>query len=116
MMTVAIFLNGNPLVAKSVVNEGFNSDTGKHSYRLDSGEVILHDRDAGAIALAIEMLKYIRNDEPNRMIPQPIHDPMCDVDPVKLAWKRTIPKGATAHVCGKCAERLGLEEIKVVGS
>lgn len=33
------------------------------------------------------------------------HDPKCDVDPETNRWKRSIPAGETATVCGYCIKR-----------
>ena len=58
MITVAIFINGEPLMARSAVNKGIEND--KHKYAVDDGSIILHNRDDGAVKLAIELLKTIK--------------------------------------------------------
>lgn len=51
-------------MARSAVNIGANAKTKpKCRYRLDDGSIILHDRDHGAVKLAIEMLKTIKEVE-----------------------------------------------------
>lgn len=32
----------------------------------------------------------------------PTHDNICDVNPENLTWRRTIPKGESAQICGEC--------------
>lgn len=62
MLTVAILINGNPIVAKNAVNKGTRDD-GMTEYLTDSGETILHKRGDGAVVLARKLLDTIRNDE-----------------------------------------------------
>ena len=56
MFTVAILINGNPLMARSAVNQCEQDADGRTKYRIDTGEVILHDPKDGAIALAHKLL------------------------------------------------------------
>ena len=60
MITVAILINGNPIMARSATNTLVETATGEHIYFCDSGEKIKHKRDAGAVSLAIKMLKTIK--------------------------------------------------------
>lgn len=65
MISVAIFINGTPIMARSAVNRGradgvFVPHKEMCKYEVDDGSVIEHDRAAGAVALAIEMLKTIK--------------------------------------------------------
>ena len=60
MISVAIMINGNPIMARSAVNEGEARASKKCRYRLDDGQDILHDPEDGAVKLAIEMLKTIK--------------------------------------------------------
>lgn len=66
MLTVAILINGNPLVAKNAVNQTRRNAKGQVAYKTDSGEILWHDPDEGAIALAHKLLDTIRNDRPAR--------------------------------------------------
>ena len=59
MITVAILINGNPIMARSATNTGRGMPDGKVIYRVDTGEEIAHKRDAGAVELAIKLLKTI---------------------------------------------------------
>lgn len=60
MITVAILINANPIYTRTAVNIG-NADDGIHSaYELDTGQIIEHKREDGAVKLAIEMLKTIK--------------------------------------------------------
>ena len=63
MITVAILINGNPIVAKNAINLGQHDEQGRTAYKTDSGEIIHHERNAGAVALAKMLLDMIRNDE-----------------------------------------------------
>lgn len=68
MITVTISINGAPIYARSARNIGplvgdqetLTSFAGMCVYKLDTGEEITHKRDDGAVALAHEMLKTIR--------------------------------------------------------
>lgn len=62
MITVAILINGNPLVARNAVNTGRINDKGYTLYHTDSGETVLHKPEDGAIALAHQLLDLIKND------------------------------------------------------
>ncbi len=58
MLTVAILLNGEPLMARSAVKIGHPSD-GLTMYRVDDGTIIYHDRKDGALVLAKKLLDTI---------------------------------------------------------
>lgn len=60
MISVAIMINGNPIIARSAVNEGEGRGSNKCRYRLDDGSNIMHHPNDGAVKLAIEMLKTIK--------------------------------------------------------
>ncbi len=62
MITVAILINGQPIVARNAVNQSEINDEGATKYLTDSGEVIWHKRENGAVALAHQLLDLIRND------------------------------------------------------
>jgi hypothetical protein len=61
MITVAILLNGYPLIARSAHRRtSRHNKDGKNAYLLDTGEIIYHTYEEGAIKLAIKMLKTIK--------------------------------------------------------
>lgn len=59
MISVSIAINGEPIFARSAVNVGTQS-CGRTKYSLDDGTSLLHKREDGAVRLAIEMLKTIK--------------------------------------------------------
>jgi hypothetical protein len=61
MITVAILINGQPIVAKNAINQAEENDKGETKYLNDAGEVIWHKRGDGAVALAHKLLDTIRN-------------------------------------------------------
>lgn len=63
MITVAILINGQPIVAKNAVNQGKLNSKGETAYKTDSGEIIWHSRSDGARSLAKKLLDTIRNDD-----------------------------------------------------
>lgn len=63
MITVAILLNGNPLVARNAINQGRTNERGETAYLTDSGVTLWHRRDAGAVELAKRLLDEIKNDK-----------------------------------------------------
>lgn len=65
MITVSISINGEPIYARTAVNVTQKpTEFGPNLYRLDDGRLITHERQSGAVKLAIEMLKTIK--EPKR--------------------------------------------------
>ncbi len=58
MISVAILINGEPIMARSAVNRETDKD-GLAIYDVDDGSVITHKKEDGAVKLAIEMLKTI---------------------------------------------------------
>ncbi len=62
MITVAILINGNPIVARNAINQSRQNENGETAYLTDAGEIIWHPREAGAVALAKKLLDTIRND------------------------------------------------------
>ena len=60
MITVAILINGNPLMARSATNTLNETPDGRQIYMLDTGERMVHRREDGAVKLAIKMLKTIK--------------------------------------------------------
>jgi hypothetical protein len=63
MITVAILINGNPIVARNAVNQNRKNKKGQTAYKTDSGEIIYHDPKDGAVALAKKLLDTIMNDK-----------------------------------------------------
>lgn len=67
MITVAILINGNPIVARNAVNIGQRAPgSDECAYETDSGAIIYHDPVDGAVALAHKLLDEIKNDKPQR--------------------------------------------------
>lgn len=60
MISVAIMINGNPIMARSAVNKGIEFDDGNVEYLCDDGTIIYHNPDDGAVELAIKLLKTIQ--------------------------------------------------------
>ncbi len=61
MITVAILINGHPIAARSALNIGeVNPGDDLCRYKSDDGETLLHRTGDGAVALAIQMLKTIK--------------------------------------------------------
>ncbi len=59
MITVAILINGQPIMSRAAVNRRELPD-GRCLYELDDGSTLNHRRDDGAVLLAIEMLKTLK--------------------------------------------------------
>lgn len=63
MISVSIFINGKPIFTRSAVNvtpQPLPPGDEKHLYKVDDGSFIRHQRNKGAVALAIQMLKTIK--------------------------------------------------------
>ena len=60
MLSVAIMINGNPIMARSVVNKENTTVEIEHAYLVDDGSVIYHDPDDGAVKLAIKLFETIK--------------------------------------------------------
>jgi hypothetical protein len=60
MITVAIFINGQSLMARSAVNTGKMLGNGCVVYEVDDGSKVHHHPDSGAVKLAIKLLKTIK--------------------------------------------------------
>jgi hypothetical protein len=63
VITVAILINGQPIIARSAVNRGPSDREGFTRYEVDDGSTLLHRRDDGAVALAIAMLGTVKKME-----------------------------------------------------
>lgn len=62
MITVAILINGQPIMARSATNthKGEIADDTVCTYKVDDGSVIAHRHGDGAVPLAIAMLRTIK--------------------------------------------------------
>jgi len=60
MISVTISINGNPLMARSAVRTRDEDINGKLAYNVDDGTIVHHDPDDGAVKLAIQLLKTIK--------------------------------------------------------
>lgn len=60
MLTVAILINGQPIMARSAVNTGKVLGNGATVYAVDDGSKVHHHVDSGAVALAQKLLKTIK--------------------------------------------------------
>jgi len=59
MLSVSIALNGEPIYARTAVNQG-EQPGGLTEYLIDDGSIVLHKREDGAVALAIQILQTIK--------------------------------------------------------
>jgi hypothetical protein len=62
VITVAILINGNPIMARSAVNKG-EASNGHTRYQLDDGTSVLHKSEEGAVVLAKKLLNSIKEGE-----------------------------------------------------
>jgi hypothetical protein len=62
LITVAILINGNPIVARNAINQGKQNALGETAYLTDSGEIVWHKPEDGAALLAHKLLDLIKND------------------------------------------------------
>ena len=62
MITVSILINDTPIFTRSGRNQLETDDQGRTKYVLDTGDVIWHIRDLGAVELAKKMLDTINED------------------------------------------------------
>lgn len=61
MISVAIMINGNPIMARSAVNKGREEEnSGYTEYLIDDGSRLLHKQNDGAVVLAKMMLDTIK--------------------------------------------------------
>jgi hypothetical protein len=56
MITVAIYVNGVPLIVRSASRVGKPKKGKPSEYRVDTGDIIMHYYDEGAIVLAHKLL------------------------------------------------------------
>ena len=60
MLTVAILINGQPIMARSAVNTGKILANGCTVYEVDDGSKVHHHTENGAVKLAEKLLKTIK--------------------------------------------------------
>ena len=60
MITVTIFVNGSPVYSRSARNVTGKS-SGPNRYLVDTGDVIQHFREEGAVVLAKKMLDTVHD-------------------------------------------------------
>jgi len=60
MLSVAIMINGNPIMARSATNKGKVVGIEECQYLVDDGSIIYHNPDDGAVKLAIKLLETIK--------------------------------------------------------
>ena len=58
MITVSIFINGNPVITRSARRTRMNK-RGVGTYKLDTGKTLTHNYEEGAIVLAKRMLDTV---------------------------------------------------------
>jgi hypothetical protein len=63
MISVAIMINGNPIIARSAVNKMETNKDGQIRYACDDGSNIWHYPQDGAVVLAKKMLDTIREEK-----------------------------------------------------
>ncbi len=68
MITVAILINGNPLMARSASNTGREDSKGRTVYACDDGSAIYHHDEDGAVALAKKLMDTIVEDAALKVI------------------------------------------------
>ncbi len=67
MLSVSICINGQPIYARTAVNQG-EQPSGFTKYLLDDGSTVLHKPEDGAVALAIQLLKTIKEQGVSRKV------------------------------------------------
>ena len=60
MLTVVIYVNGSPILARSARNAGKVDEEGRTLYHADDDRLIRHFASDGAVSLAIKMLKDVK--------------------------------------------------------
>ena len=63
MISVAIMINGNPIMARSAVNKGKLLNSSKHKYLVDDGSIIYHNPNDGVVKLAKLLLDTIKEQD-----------------------------------------------------
>jgi hypothetical protein len=60
MLTVAILINGQPVMARSAMNTGKTLGNGCVVYEVDDGSKVHNHPENGAVKLAVKLLKTIK--------------------------------------------------------
>lgn len=60
MISVAIMINGNPIMARSTVNKGNKLGSEVCVYEVDDGTIVYHNPDDGVVQLAKLLLDTIK--------------------------------------------------------
>jgi hypothetical protein len=103
MITVAILINGQPIMARSAVNQMRTDALGRTLYRVDDGTELWHRRDDGAVELAKMMLGTIREtDTPDTKDGRHVCDECGKVGPIIGKHERI-----GVWVCQRCQKELG---------
>lgn len=64
MITVTIFVGEVPLYTRTARNTGRENDRGHKAYELDTGDILFHKPEAGAVVLAKKMLDTVVEKRP----------------------------------------------------
>ena len=60
MITVVIYINERPILARSARNTGHTNEANETEYHCDTGAIILHKREDGAVELAKKLLNTVK--------------------------------------------------------
>lgn len=60
MLSVIVKINGKAITGRSCYNTGIQNKKGEYIYNADDGRKLTHAREKGAVALAIKLLKGIK--------------------------------------------------------
>jgi len=63
MISVVILINGYPVMARSAFRTTDNKEDEENDYQVDTGEVLVHIPDKGAIPLCKALLDTIKENE-----------------------------------------------------
>ena len=63
MISVVILINGYPIMARSAFRLTDNGEQNENEYQIDTGEIIIHIPNDGAIPLCKAMLDTIKESE-----------------------------------------------------
>lgn len=99
MITVAILINGEPIMARSAVNTGEMLADGSTVYAVDDGSKVYHRRDDGAVKLAEKLLRTIKE--------------QAVMQRGEMAAK-SAPVVQSAHNSGRCS-RCGIDWNGAIG-
>lgn len=59
--SISLGVNDRIITGRSCYNTGETDGEGRHKYQVDTGEIVWHDRDEGAVALAKKLLDTIED-------------------------------------------------------